>query len=893
MRSIVTTALSLVLFTSKVLADVIIVDDDAPGADYTSLQQAVDAATEGDLVLVGPGSYGGFLMGGQGTSIVAIPGTVTVVGRVEILGVPTGSTVVLRGLDIGPNWAALDTVLLIDGCDGSIRLDRCRVFGGHPELKTPAILVRESRDVVLYRVRALGVGGFTPSAWYDGLGARALETEASSLASYSNALLGGPGGRGDSGNSCLGFCCTDGGPGGAALRVDTDSSVFVAGGRLTGGPPGWPGSCACLVCSSGATGAAIQHETGRRLRLLDTAILGTVEGLSQDIPGSARTLVLPLPLTTGGSFPVQIAGEPLEGALLVLSLEGTSDQAGLAQGAQGVLHSWPPWRVFRLGALDSDGRLQTEIQLPEVSAGESLTVHAQVLLRRADGGLALSNTELFYLVNSPKFVDLDTDGRHDPSAIEAGWAEDCNLNGVPDSHDIDSGASTDVDANGIPDECLTRIFVDTDATGSGTGASWGDAFVQLDDALSAGALAGSPYVEIWVAEGSYVPLTQSGFVGFDGLRLLGGFKGNETQADSRDPGTYVTVLSGDLLGDDIPDFGNRTDNAGPVLFMIGTTARTWLDGLTIQGSRNIGLNCIGSLHLSRCTVRDNQSPGNTGGVEISGYDPGSATRVIDCVFYGNSGGRTGALTVRLVRSPQLSIVSGCSFWGNTAGSFFGAGSVLNVEYQTDFSLVNCLMHDNSWEYSPFGFGTGSVTISSGVTSFLARMAVQNVTIADNVVNKDTGAAGLLLWGEPSICEVSNTVLWGNMTLAGSNLTANYWSASTLGTPLLRASNVEGFPASDEWGNSPQDPAFVDPDGPDDIPGNADDDYRLLPLSPAVDSGLLGGLPADLLDLDGDGDRAEPWPIDLDGLPRRVDDPNTPDSGGPTPVVDRGAFERQG
>jgi hypothetical protein len=74
--------------------------------------------------------------------------------------------------------------------------------------------------------------------------------------------------------------------------------------------------------------------------------------------------------------------------------------------------------------------------------------------------------------------------------------------------------------------------------------------------------------------------------------------------------------------------------------------------------------------------------------------------------------------------------------------------------------------------------------------------------------------------------------------------------------------------------------FVDPAGPDGSYGTADDDFRLLNESPAIDSGDNDAL-------------VPPVGTDLDGHLRRVNDPLVPDTGhGTAPIVDRGAYEFQ-
>jgi hypothetical protein len=98
--------------------------------------------------------------------------------------------------------------------------------------------------------------------------------------------------------------------------------------------------------------------------------------------------------------------------------------------------------------------------------------------------------------------------------------------------------------------------------------------------------------------------------------------------------------------------------------------------------------------------------------------------------------------------------------------------------------------------------------------------------------------------------------------------------------LFAFSDVEGgWPGQ---GNIAVDPMFVDAGA---------GDYRLSAGSAAADAGANFLVPADLFDLDGDGDITEPLPIDLAGAARFTDDPMAPDTGlGAAPLVDMGAYE---
>lgn len=107
------------------------------------------------------------------------------------------------------------------------------------------------------------------------------------------------------------------------------------------------------------------------------------------------------------------------------------------------------------------------------------------------------------------------------------------------------------------------------------------------------------------------------------------------------------------------------------------------------------------------------------------------------------------------------------------------------------------------------------------------------------------------------------------------------SAPTVSFSLLQFGLGSG--SVDGGGNVTGDPLVSDADGPDNIPGSADDRVSLAAASPAINAGNDAALPPDKFDLDGDGDFGEPIPTDVLGA-ARVDDT------GPIVVVDMGAHE---
>ena len=105
------------------------------------------------------------------------------------------------------------------------------------------------------------------------------------------------------------------------------------------------------------------------------------------------------------------------------------------------------------------------------------------------------------------------------------------------------------------------VYVDADAPPVGTGASWAEACRYLQDGL----MIADANVQIRVADGVYWPDhsdhgyvmagdREASFEIADGISLLGGYAGrNAPDPNACDPDLFVTLLCGDLTGDDDPN----------------------------------------------------------------------------------------------------------------------------------------------------------------------------------------------------------------------------------------------------------------------------------------------------------------------------------------------------
>jgi hypothetical protein len=267
------------------------------------------------------------------------------------------------------------------------------------------------------------------------------------------------------------------------------------------------------------------------------------------------------------------------------------------------------------------------------------------------------------------------------------------------------------------------IYVNAGAAGANTGESWEDAYTNLRVALG-NVISGG---QVWVATGVYTSgLTQTDcFTVPPGVAVYGGFAGDETSRDQRDWATNVTVLSGDIGGDDGADANGVVtttahivgDNSYHVVKMDGTsgtviTGSTVLDGFSITGGQANGssdadrsggalyCNGSGSGHecsptLTNVTFHGNAATNYGGAMANDGSSSGASSPTLtNIVFGGNSASYGGAMYNAGYEGAGSPMLTNVTFYGNSAsygGAMFNAG----YEGASSPTLTNTILWGNT------------------------------------------------------------------------------------------------------------------------------------------------------------------------------------------------------
>jgi predicted outer membrane repeat protein len=389
---------------------------------------------------------------------------------------------------------------------------------------------------------------------------------------------------------------------------------------------------------------------------------------------------------------------------------------------------------------------------------------------------------------------------------------------------LDIGLSTDILGVARPQRVGVRygayelslggcsFYVDASRpNNTGAGTSWATAKKDVQDAINL-ALAGD---QVWVKAGTYKP-TQAppGCLGCedaimrsytffvkDGVSLYGGFAGTETSLSQRNIAANTTILSGEI--GDLTQFGDNSFHivmaVAPSSGGIGVT----VDGFTIQGAYAARAQ---SITVNGVVIYCFQG----GGIWIGGGANTISNNTIARNRVSNVGG--GIYTLHGTHTiTQNTIVANLA--EGFGGGIYSDNSISNI--------YNNTLYDNTSNRG------GGLYLNVGTNQIL-----NNTIIGNEVTSTTSSGGGIYVGGTNSV--IKNCIFWNNTV--GSN------SDDIGGVPIEVTHCLTQAGSSYSIGVgiiNNQDPQFVninDVDGPDDKYRTADDGLRLLPCSPAINTG---------------------------------------------------------
>ena len=352
----------------------------------------------------------------------------------------------------------------------------------------------------------------------------------------------------------------------------------------------------------------------------------------------------------------------------------------------------------------------------------------------------------------------------------------------------------------------SRIYVDINATGNKDGTSWADAFTSLNAAISAGSNGDT----VWMANGIYKPGVNN-IQSFDvnrELKIYGGFAGNETQLSQRDYFNNLTILSGDLAGDDInSNFpfnladASRDDNSNRIMNVYANSVV--LDGLVIRGGHSRSASCSGIyIHssvndfiITNCEISLNYSYGINAGVMMAIEQQSTNIEITNNRFqYNQSNTATGfylftndSITANITIAnnqflrqriePNGNYFSGAAGWVRA----FNPASTVNFTFANNTISKSVIATPNVGGRIPtiLGISLGSANTSGAMNSEIVNNifwdnedgAANNPVEVSSVINNGT-SFGTVLRSNPNIAPEQLSILPGNPGINSDPLFSN-------------------------------------------------------------------------------------------------------------------------
>ena len=423
---------AVLLLAHGARADVIVVDAAVDGPD---LLPVIQAAQDGDTILVRPGDYFGLKIAGKSLTVVGdFGGHVIVRDGVEVSVLDVDQTVVLERLEIHGRYydpyltETEQAGIWIHDNAGPVRIQACEIQGGAGFTDTwcncweglpcnggiGALVVSNAAGVAFEDSRIFGgssLGAYQCSCEHgpstDRNGNLGVCARDSVVAAYDCTVWGGGGGP----------SCVHGGHGGQGARATSLggltgfmlSGTEIRGGYGGGDPDG--GTCA----NGGDGGDGLVVDPGTSVWRLDSVLAagpgfdGTVSSGSDgialvgdvfDFPQPRLALEIPSPVREGESAVATIRGRPGDDVYVSF---GTETPFRPLTSWHGVLltRGPHPWFVGVLGKIPASGVLTGGFQFPDLGRGVAArTWYVQVWRTSAIDGRTLGSMRAVTVLDS-------------------------------------------------------------------------------------------------------------------------------------------------------------------------------------------------------------------------------------------------------------------------------------------------------------------------------------------------------------------------------------------------------------------------------------------------------------------------------------------------------------
>jgi hypothetical protein len=388
------------------------------GGSFTDIQPAVNAAANGDTILVKPGTYTTFTINAKGLTVVGDVGTISVAGRVLIENLSAAQAVTLANIKAtgGPGFT---NALQVEDCAGAVRFVACHWFGGDdgpgmgPNGAGVGGLVLNSGNIAFAGCTIIGGDGMSGhTCLFDTVtfAEEALTGAASSIALYDCIVTGGHGGNGGDWTE----------PGGDAIRLHT-GFLFAGRSNITGGHGG---DTDCGYSCPDTGGAGWDLATTASAWVLECMISGGLGGTQGTNPfgcppgQQGPTYPDQTPFTFGvpsigfmsphvareGDFVVvKFIGPP--GAHVYLNDELTTTFEGVASWRGVLLSPFPergsgPERTRRWGVIPSSGELNQVYKVPMLPSGVQAQTRFLQAYRIGANGITLGSFRTLTVLDS-------------------------------------------------------------------------------------------------------------------------------------------------------------------------------------------------------------------------------------------------------------------------------------------------------------------------------------------------------------------------------------------------------------------------------------------------------------------------------------------------------------